>query len=188
MFLAVLLVSPSLAFGATISADTMLSNLSLQLPYLFELVSGFAYLGGVFMIFIGVYHLREYGESRAMSSNKLDLKGPLSYIIIGAALIYLPSAKDTMLISVYGTTNLSPYVGYGDPQTSFNQMGQAIVDIVQFVGLVAFVRGLFLFQRVGTGQAQQGTFNKGLVHLLGGVLAMNVVGFVHIVDVTLGIT
>jgi intracellular multiplication protein IcmC len=178
---------PSIAFGA-VNADVMLENIATQLPYLFRFVSGFAYLGGLFFLIVGLYKLKEYGESRTMSSNKLDLKEPISYLIIGAMLIYLPTAKDTMLVSVYGTTQLSPYVGYGNQQNSFNEMGRVIVDIVQFIGFVAFVRGLFLMHRVGVGQAQQGTFNKGLTHLIGGVIAMNVVGFANIIDTTLGIS
>lgn len=180
------LCAPGLAFA--VNADIMLENISLQLPYLFEVVSGFCYLGGVFFVLGGLMKLKTFGESQTMSSNRLDLKEPISYIIIGAMLIYVPTMKDTMLISVYGTATRSPYVGYGTQQGSFNEMGQVIVNIVEFVGFVAFVRGLFLFHRVGAGQAQQGTFNKGLTHLIGGVIAMNVVGFVNIIDTTLGIS
>lgn len=179
---------PSFAF-ATINADVMLENLSQQLPYLFEVVSGFSYLAGVFFTFNGLLKLKEYGETQGMGgSTKGDLKVCLSHLIIGGMLLYLPSTKNVLLDSVYGSNAITPFVGYGIATNPVDQMGQDIVNIVQFIGFIAFIRGFFLFHRVGAGQAQQGTFNKGVTHLLGGVIALNVMGFVHIIDQTLGIS
>ena len=183
-----LLVLPSLALA--VNADVLLENLSEQLPYLFKLVSGFSYLAGAFFMIGGLHKLKEYGQSQGMGGgSKGEMKTCLSYLIIGSMLIYLPSIKNVLLDSVFGSNTISPYVGYADDSGSaVNVMGQDIVNIVEFLGFIAFIRSFFLFHRVGLGQAQQGTFNKGVTHLLGGVIAMNVMGFIHIVDVTLGIS
>ncbi|MBY0544695.1 MAG: hypothetical protein K2Q14_04010 [Gammaproteobacteria bacterium] len=186
----ILLCSPTFAFAAStmmINAAQMLENIDAQLPYFYSAVSGFAYLCGLFFMIAGIHAFKEFGNG-AMSGNKLAMKEPLAYIIIGAMLIYLPTAKDVFLTTVYGTATVSAYVGYGVSDT-FNEMGKVIVDIVQFVGFIAFVRGLMMMHKVGVGQTQQGaSFNKGLTHLIGGVIAMNIVAFGHIISTTLGIS
>lgn len=53
---------------------------------------------------------------------------------------------------------------------------------IQLVGFIAFVRGWFILSTVGnTGGAQQGAFGKGLVHIIGGVIAINFVPFMQII-------
>lgn len=177
---------PSLAFA--ISADTMLENINAQLPYLYSLISGGCYLFGIAVFIRGISKLKEVADNSASRAQRSSLTEPLANMILGVALIYLPSTMDTMLITVYGTSSITPYSGYGPAGSSFNEMAQVIINIVQFVGFIAFVRGLILFYRLGMGQAQQGTFNKGFTHLIGGIIAMNVVEFINIIGTTLGIT
>jgi len=179
---------PGMAFAVTVSADVMLENINTQLPYLYALISGGVYIFGIVIFIRGVSKLREVAESSSGRAQRSSLTEPLAHMILGVALIYLPTSMDVMLATVYGTSAITPYSGYGPTGGSFNEMAQVIINIVQFVGFIAFVRGLILFHRLGTGQAQQGTFNKGFTHLIGGIIAINVVQFINIIGNTLGIT
>lgn len=171
-----------------VTADQMLANINAQLPALYKLVTGFGYLVGFFFVIVGIHKLKEFGNG-TMQSNRLAMKEPLAYIIIGSMLIYFPSTLSVMLASVYGTSAISPYVGYGVAQSTFNEIGATIVGIVQFVGIVSFIRGLMMLHKVGVGDSQQGgSFNKGLTHLIGGIIAMNIIQFGHILSTTLGIS
>jgi hypothetical protein len=58
--------------------------------------------------------------------------------------------------------------------------------LFQLVGLISFVRGWNILRNAieGVGQA---TVPQGLTHIIGGVLAMNISGFMVALDATLGI-
>ena len=61
-----------------------------------------------------------------------------------------------------------------------------VIMIVQFIGLVAMLRGFLILTKV-TGQgAQPGTVSKGMIHIFGGILAVNIVRTVEIAINTFG--
>ena len=62
-----------------------------------------------------------------------------------------------------------------------------IVGIIQLIGLFAFLRGGMILARVGKQGTQPGTVSKGVVHLIGGILAINITTTVNVVVNTLGL-
>jgi len=185
---------PSLALAATLpfnvpDVDTMLRNLEAQLPSLWRLVTGFAFLAGFFCIFNAVYELKQYGQGMSMMSAQHSLKGPFMMLIIGAALVYSPSAMQTFMVTLFGDSNILKYPILREIDPSFTLMGNVLTKIVTFVGLVAFIRGLMMFNRIGHGKSHgQESFGKAATHLIGGTLALNIVGTARIIGSTLGIT
>jgi len=163
----------------------MLYNIQQQLPAFNALLSGFAYVGGFGLILTALFHLRKYGEMRTMMAANADLKGPIIQIIVGACLVQLPVLVDVMMTTVFATD--SPLTFDGGENVNVDQLVNTIILIVQFVGCVALVRGLFLLNKVGSGQAQQGTFGKSIIHILGGTLCINAYGTSKILFTTLGI-
>lgn len=188
LFLLIPLLLPLNAYAVTFpSLSEMLDNINDQLPYLWELVTAFAYLTGFFFVFKGVHHLKQYGDPQSQMSGGKNLSPALLSIIVGAALIYVPTAMQTSLVSIFGTSSAMAYPTGSGVDASFTELGQIIVAIIQFMGAVAFIRGLMQFHRLGGGQAQPGTFGKGLTHIIGGTLALNVVGTANVLASTLGI-
>lgn len=167
-----------------INVDQMLANLQEQIPYLTQFVTAFAYLSGFFFVFGGLYKLKEYGEARTMMSSNTDMRRPLVSLATGTGLIFLPTMVSTSLVTVFGDNSIMQYQGTG---TSWDEMGQTIVSIVYFIGGLAFVRGLFHLHRAGTTQQQPGALAKGILHILGGVMAMNIVQVTNIIYTTLGV-
>lgn len=189
LFLLIPVLLPLNAYAVTFpSLSEMLDNINNQLPYLWEVVTAFAYITGFFFIFRGIFHLKQYGDPQSQMSGGKNLHPALLSLIIGAALVYVPTAIQTSLVSVFGTDAPMAYPTGSGLDPSFTELGQIIVSIIQFMGVVAFIRGLMQFHRLGAGQAQPGTFGKGLTHIIGGTLALNVVGTANVLASTLGIS
>ncbi len=178
---------PTLAFaasGSPIDVDQMLANIQEQLPYLTEFVTALCYLSGVYFIFKAMYALKQYGEMRTMMASGTDLRGPITQIGLAVCLLFSPTIIDVGLTTFYGDSSI---LAYDETGTEWDTLANTIIAIVQFVGGVAFLRGIFIFHKLGSGQAQPGTFAKGVTHLIGGVIALNIVQATKILYDTLGI-
>lgn len=169
---------------SAISAQDMLSNIAEQLPDLMRLITAFSYLMGFFFIYRGMAKLKAHGESRTMMSGEHHLSEPMAYLVIGSFLLFLPSAVEVGLSSFW--TNPNPY-GYLDQQDSWGEFLGVCYSVVQFVGVLALIRGLVILSHaVGRGGGQD-TFGKGMTHVVGGILCINVYQVVQAILTTLGI-
>ncbi|MCD6044916.1 MAG: type secretion protein IcmC [Gammaproteobacteria bacterium] len=177
----------SLPFGATTVPDvvTMLLNLDKSFPPLMYMVSGFAYLFGFSIVIKAIWELKKYTMGVSMVAQN-DLRPSITHLLIGAALIFLPSTLQTLLATVYGTDAITGYTHL--PDTSWQVAQDTLIIFVQFVGLVAVVRGLLHLHKAANGQSQQNGFAKGIIHLVGGVLALNIIQAKDILYSTLGLT
>lgn len=184
--MAVLLYMPVASAAIVPNLATMVENLSKTIPNLMQLVTAFAYVAGMFLIFKGILQLKEYGESRTMMSHNQSLKGPLIFLGVGAALLYLPSSVQVGLSTFWQTTVPYAYV----PQTSdpWSDLIQDCFLIVQFLGTFAFIRGLLILTQLGGHSGSHpGTLTKGLAHIIGGILCINLYQFVQMVLNTLAL-
>jgi intracellular multiplication protein IcmC len=81
---------------------SILTNLNESLSSVEKLISGGAYLFGMFMIFKGLYHLREFGNQRAMYSVSTSGYSSLIWLLVGLCLLYLPTALALFNNTVFG--------------------------------------------------------------------------------------
>ncbi len=72
------------------------------------------------------------------------------------------------------SSQLMQYVSIGAGQ-DWAMLINTVVMFIQLIGFIAFVRGWFILVHVGQAGAQQGSFAKGLIHVIGGVVAINFV-------------
>jgi intracellular multiplication protein IcmC len=173
-----------LAFAAPDVAQ-MLENLTASIPNFMRLITASAYVIGMYLIFKGVIGLRQFGESRSMMSASHELKGPLILLAVGTALLYLPSSVQAGLNTFWSNPN--PY-GYIAETT--DQWGTLIQDcfmVIQLIGTVAFIRGLLILTQLSGQGGQPGTLSKGITHIVGGALCINLYDFLNAVYATLGI-
>ena len=150
------------------SADiiTMLGNLSQSLLPVQRLITGFAYLLGLMFFFIAIQKLRKIGDARSGSGSHERMFVPLSYLLAGAALLFLPTAVGVLSNTAFGTGNVLQY-------SSYNRLNiyYSIGILIQTAGLIWFVRGAVLLAHASQPGVQEGP--KGLVFLIAGVLAIN---------------
>lgn len=170
----------------------ILTNLANSLLPVERLLTGGAYLIGCAFFFKAIYSLKVYGEARTMMSSNASIKEPLIYLLVGAVFIYFPSSiqllmrttfrYDTVLQYAPVSTNnnaLDTLFGVGSP------VGRPLTILIQVIGLVAFIRGWILIARAGSQGQAQGGMGKGFMHVVGGILAINIVGTITIINNTL---
>lgn len=174
------------------SQADILTNLAKSLAPVERLITGGAYLIGCAFLFKAIYSLKVYGEARTMMSNSASVKEPIVYLMVGAILIYFPTAFKTLMQSTFGYQDPNPlgYVNKNNPALdmlfgSGSVVGGPLAMLIQVVGLIAFVRGWVLIARSASQGQPPGGTGKGLIHVFGGVLAINIVGTINMINNTL---
>jgi len=167
---------------------TVLVNLANNLLPVQKLITGAAYLIGIAFAVKALYSLKVYGEARTMMSSNTSIKEPVFYFMTSAFLIFFPTGLDVILETSFGDTNILSYSESSAAQALFggdNDLGNALVIIFQTIGLYAFVRGWVLIARAASQGQPPGGTGKGLMHVFGGILAVNIVGTVEMINNTL---
>lgn len=167
-----------------LSAADVIVKITSQIPNLMRLITAIAYVTGMYFVFHGIMLLKQYGEQRTQMSGQHHLKGPIIFIFVGTMLLYLPSTVQIGLSTFW--TQPNPY-GYLQQQDQWSQLYKNIFMVIQLFGVIAFIRGLILLSSLGGHGGQPGTFAKGMTHIIGGILCINIYQFVQVVMVTLGI-
>jgi intracellular multiplication protein IcmC len=175
-------ITDPLTSWATSQAN-ILKNVAASLLPVEKLITGAAYLMGIGFAFKAIYALKAYGESRAMMSSSGSLKEPLIYLFVAAMFIYFPTGLDLMLATTFGETGLLAY--QTTDNNTYDALASSLTLIIQVIGLVAFVRGWVLIARAASQGQQPGGTGKGLVHVFGGILAMNIIATLKIIHNTL---
>ncbi|HHF7346304.1 TPA: type IV secretion protein IcmC [Legionella feeleii] len=170
----------------------VLTNLATNLLPVERMVTGAAYVIGLAFAFKAIYSLKMYGEARTMMSSNTSIKEPVIYLIVAGMLIYFPTGMAIMLNTTFGSSNILQYapVNSNNPLIGSlfgpgNQAGWALSVIIQVIGVIAFVRGWVLIARSASQGQPPGGTGKGLMHVFGGILAMNVVATLQIINNTL---
>lgn len=170
----------------------ILANIAKSMEPIERLVSGAAYLIGILFALKAIYSLKVYGEARTMMSSNSNIKEPVTYFLVAGILIYLPTGFQILMNSTFGYANVLAYA----PINSNNQtlstlfgpnssVGRPLSLIIQVIGLIAFVRGWVLIARAASQGQPAGGTGKGLMHVFGGIMAMNIVGTIQIINNTI---
>ena len=122
-----------------------------------------------------------------MMSSQHDLKGPLLLLLVGTLLLYLPSSIQTGLSTFWADPNPYAYQTGIDSEGEWADVIKAAIQVVQLVGVITFIRGLILLSHLSGGHGQQGTMGKGMAHIIGGVMCINIYQFWQMIKATLGI-
>lgn len=146
----------------------MLGNLSRSLGSMEKLVAALAYIVGIFLMIEGLFKFKISAEST--HGQQGGFWKPFVYILMGSALIFLPSMITVLSNSTFGYTNVLQYTPITNPYDIY----QAIYILLQFSGLIWFVRGcVLLVYSTAPGEHDFGA--KGLAFIVAGILAMNFV-------------
>ncbi len=163
--------------------QAMLHNLADNCEPLIKLAVASAYLIGFACIVSAMYKLRAYGEVRTMMPSNAQMAGPALKFMVGILLLFLPTVINLSVYSLWHD-HILEYPGGSGWSASIEA---AIFTVIKLFGVIAVVRGLILMARSSNQGAQPGTFTKGLVHLVGGIMAINIWGTLTTVGATLGI-
>ncbi len=151
----------------------------------------FCFVAGTIFIMIGISRLTKSAQEGPKGPGGL---GTVTTFAIGGLLIsattILRAASSTLFGSTITTTfaNLS-YTGAmsaAETDAAYNIIS-AILKFMIIIGMISFVRGLFIIRDVAEGNQQASTM-AAVTHIVGGALAVNLGPLLNAVQATLGIT
>ena len=83
-------------------------------------------------------------------------------------------------------TEPNPY-GYLTEDNSWQQFMSVCYMVIQFIGVLAFIRGLVILSHVGGHGGHQGSLGRGLTHVIGGIFCINIYEFIKVILLTIGV-
>lgn len=200
IFSCMLFVIAPMAANAT-DASTILYNLRHQIIAPFtKTLFALCYIAGIYFMWRGLGMLKAFGMPLTQASRPGEIAGPIVFLVVGALLLFLPTTTDIASQSVFGDNQSDIFsdgtVDYGAAgkaseelvgylptgiESKWADLIDTLVLFIEFIGFVAFVRGLFILSKAGNPGVQPGSITKGIVHLFGGVVAINFIPAVQIV-------
>lgn len=167
----------------------LLTNIANNLRPVNRLIIAAAYIIGLSFAFKAIYSLKVYGEARTMMASNASVKEPIIYLMIAAIFIYFPTALQMLLNTTFGYSNILEYASVNNGRAGIfggdSPFGRPLALLIQTIGLIAFVRGWVLIARSASQGQPPGGTGKGLMHVFGGILAMNIFGTLEVINNTL---
>ncbi|MCL5260506.1 MAG: hypothetical protein M1561_02310 [Gammaproteobacteria bacterium] len=168
--------------------DDMLVALQENAPQVIKFVIATSYVMGVWFIFSAVLALKIYGQQRTMMPLSFTFTGPVMKLVIGLALLYLPTVLDIAVWSIwqhsiYNVLNVNP------GQSDYTSVIKSAVILVRVVGYFSVMRGFVMLSRNATGSTsghQPGIVGKSFMYIIGGIFCINVVETVRMIEITFG--
>jgi len=180
------LLHTQVGMAMEVNIATLMANLSSTVPQLMQLVTALAYVLGMSFVIKSILEFKKYGDQKTQMSNTAELKGPLIFLLVGGALLYLPSAVHVGMSTFW--SNPSPYGYVNESNDAWGDMINDIFGIIQLIGTIAFIKGLVVLTQMGGHHGSQpGTFGKAMAHIIGGVFCININQFVQVVLGTLAL-
>lgn len=134
---------------------------------------------GVIMVLMG---LRAATRRAEVGAQQGSYGRPFTQILIGALFISLPALLLSLSETFFGAGIQSAdaifayapaTLGLFDAGSPGRAMITGIIMIVQFIGIIAVIRGLTLLNRSAQGDGGPKTFGPGVTFLISGAMAVN---------------
>lgn len=149
------------------SLSEILGNISQTLGPIQGLLSTLAYIFGLLLYYAAIQKLRIIGDFHARGASHEKMFIPVTYILMGSLLFYLPTALHIFTATAFGTGSILQY-GNTNPYNIQN----SISNLLQVVGFIWFIRGCILLAQASNPGVQHGP--KGLAFLCAGIFAINI--------------
>lgn len=155
------------------------------------ILTAFGYIAGIVLIMIGISRLLKSAQEGPRGPGGL---GTIMTFLTGGALISMAPTIGRASVSLFATdeTKTKPELLYttGMSPTEVGHVHAVISAVIQFMiilGVVSFVRGIFIIRGVSEGNSQA-SMMAGVTHIVGGALAVNLGPVINAVTTTLGLT
>lgn len=156
----------------------------------------FALTAGMILLMIGISRLTKSAQEGARGPGGIGTF--MTFITAGALISYnellrvFTGSLGLGIGGIGGITRTFADLRYTDGMTA-DEMAHAhtvisaIVKLMIVIGLISFVRGLFIVRDVSEGNGQA-SLMAGVTHMVGGAMAVNIGPLINLVQNTLGIT
>ena len=166
-------------------SENILANIATSLVPIQKMLTGAAYLIGLAFAIKALMTLKTHGEQRSSMSGTGNIKEAGLYLFVASMLLYYPTAFQALMNSTFGYETVLSYDSSNSPWLSSilgtdNASGGTVTLIIQIIGLIAFIRGWLLIARSSAQGQSPGSMGKGLMHVFGGIMGMNIVGTLQV--------
>lgn len=151
----------------------------------------FTFAAGIAFLVVGLSRFLKGEQDGARAPSSI---GTISTFILAGVLLSFSDFLRIMTMSIFTeeATQTKAVLGStagltGDELNSFYGIVSAILKFMIMVGMISFVRGLFIMRGVAEGN-NQSSMMAGVTHIIAGTLAINLGPFLNLVQGTLGIT
>ena len=177
--------------GTAINATNIFQNLMQSYAGITNLLTGFMYLLGIGLTVSAVLKFKKFGHRTAFMHIEAGMLGPAIQFMVGVTFLYTPSLLEILNYTLFRDGSIESVMTYTSANMSsdWQQVMNPILGMVQIIGLIAFIRGFLILSKSvhKDGGNQPGQITKGIVHICGGVLGINVVQTINVVNATFGL-
>lgn len=189
LFVVLMIILPVSVTYADISQNlaSMLQHLQTNLGPVYKLVIATSFVLGIWFITDAIFRFKKFAQARTMMSSNTTMAKPLIIFVIGLGLLYFPTMIDVSVQTLWLQSS-SSILRYPTDTGMWDSITHPLIDLVRLFGLIAFVRGMLILTRLGSESPQPGSVAKGLMHITGGILAVNIVGTINMIEATFGLS
>lgn len=174
------------ALAATTDLTGMFQKVASNVGPLSKLIVAISYVMGIWFISDSVYRLKKYGQARTMMSTSSSLAKPVILMAIGLAMLYFPTFVNLSLQSIWVNSGSKSVLKYPSEPSMWDAFIHPMIDVIRLFGLIALVRGLAILTKIASESTQPGVVGKGVMHIIAGTLAINIVGTINMIKSTFG--
>jgi hypothetical protein len=154
-----------------------------------NIVMGFAYFAGAVLTVVGIVRLTKSAQEGPRGPSGL---GTMATFVTAAMLLSASQVLGAFTVTIFGgAPEMFVYAEIfglpGVPTDQAENVIRAILGFMAIVGMISFVRGIFVLRGFAEGNSQM-TLMGGLSHIIAGVLAVNLGQFINMVESTLGVS
>ncbi len=164
---------------------SILGKLQEHIEPITKLIIATSYIMGFFFILSALMRLKDIGKSISASAAPDGIRGSLVKLLIGIVLLYLPTTINVGVATFWGSSQILKYTT--DSSGTLGEAKEGAVALMKIIGYISFIRGLVLLNRASQSNAQPGNLGKGILHLVGGILSINIVWTLKIIQNTFGL-
>jgi len=177
------------ARAGTTTFSSLFINLNDSLDQVWAMLIATCYLVGFSLTLGAIYKLKKFGERTAFMHNSKGLLAPSAAFFIGIALMYAPTFLQNWNMTLFGTPNVESTLSWQSSNSGIDWADALapMIGTIQVIGLIAFLRGWLLITKSTGEQPQPGAVSKGFIHVIGGVLAINITGTMDMLANTFGL-
>ncbi len=138
-----------------------------------------------------ILSIRGFSQRSEMGRNAGSWSAPIWTFVIGICFIVLPGLVYTVSETMFGGTSTDASeifsyapstVGLFDSDSTGRAMITGIVVVIQFVGYIAVMRGLFVLKATANGYGNSRSFGPGLTFVIAGAMAANFPLFMRLLE------
>lgn len=178
--------------GMTCSMDGMIVTLIQDIAGpMTMLLTSFSYISGLLLLLVGISRMIKTAQEGPRGPAGL---GTVMTLFVSGALLSGSSMISAFTTSFFGDAQVHTFarisptiITSAADRTAIGAVVEALMTFIMIVGIIAFIRGLFVLRAFAEG-SQSATVMQAMTFLFGGALAINLGDLVNVLGVTVGVT